>query len=86
LFGATFVLLADDAGTLADAIEVATDLSIPRRAETLGDATWHELYGIQPGGAVLVRPDGHIAWRSATPPTNPAKELHSALLCGAGHK
>lgn len=25
---------------------------------------FHDLYGISPAGAVLVRPDGHVAWRS----------------------
>jgi hypothetical protein len=26
-------------------------------------------YGIDPDGAVLIRPDGHIAWRSRKGPT-----------------
>lgn len=30
------------------------------------DATaWCDLYGVTPAGAVLIRPDGHVAWRSA---------------------
>lgn len=28
---------------------------------------FHELYGIERGGAVLVRPDGHVYWRSVNP-------------------
>lgn len=28
---------------------------------------FHKLYGIERGGAVLVRPDGHVYWRSAKP-------------------
>lgn len=28
------------------------------------DKSWHATYGVEPGGAVLVRPDGHVAWRS----------------------
>ncbi len=27
---------------------------------------FHELYGIERGGAVLVRPDGHVYWRSVS--------------------
>ena len=26
---------------------------------------WAALYGVEENGAVLVRPDGHVAWRSA---------------------
>ena len=26
--------------------------------------TWHEVYNVSANGAVLVRPDGHVAWRS----------------------
>ena len=29
------------------------------------DATWNWCYGIDDAGAVLVRPDGHVAWRAA---------------------
>ncbi|WP_407696298.1 aromatic-ring hydroxylase C-terminal domain-containing protein [Streptomyces bikiniensis] len=42
----------------------------PPRAHVLGGApdeegrTWTDLYGIAPAGAVLVRPDGHVAWRA----------------------
>jgi putative polyketide hydroxylase len=32
------------------------------------DGTFQANYGIEEGGAVLVRPDGHVAWRA---PTNP---------------
>jgi hypothetical protein len=28
---------------------------------------------------VLVRPDGHVAWRAATAPDNPAETLRSVL-------
>lgn len=27
-------------------------------------AGWPAQYGVSPAGAVLVRPDGHVAWRS----------------------
>jgi 2-polyprenyl-6-methoxyphenol hydroxylase-like FAD-dependent oxidoreductase len=44
-------------------------------------------YGIGPGGAVLVRPDGVIAWRARTAAEDPETTLHeavSAVLCRPG--
>ena len=35
-------------------------------------------YGVQRDGAVLVRPDGHVAWRSHSAPVTGA-EVESAL-------
>jgi hypothetical protein len=37
-----------------------------------------EAYGIEADGAVLVRPDGHVAWRSCAAPTS-ANVLEGAL-------
>jgi hypothetical protein len=45
------------------------------RAET----DLHVAYGITPTGAVLVRPDGHVAWRAPSAPSNPAATLDSAM-------
>ena len=41
--------------------------------------TWHRIYEITTQGAVLVRPDGHVAWRSITIPDNPKHELEVYL-------
>lgn len=44
------------------------------------DSVFEERYGLQKGGAVLVRPDGHIAWRSTgLPDKNAESDLQSAL-------
>jgi putative polyketide hydroxylase len=32
----------------------------------IDDPQWPALYGIEPTGAVLVRPDRHVAWRAVT--------------------
>ncbi|MEV0980904.1 FAD-dependent oxidoreductase [Streptomyces sp. NPDC049915] len=40
---------------------------------------WHERYGVSAGGAVLVRPDGFVAWRSATAPADAAGAVTDAL-------
>lgn len=36
---------------------------------------WHNIYEITTTGAVLIRPDGHVAWRSKEMVTNPMKQL-----------
>jgi 2,4-dichlorophenol 6-monooxygenase len=43
------------------------------------DGSWAALSGIGPDGAILVRPDGHVAWRSGSVPANPSVELEAAL-------
>jgi 2-polyprenyl-6-methoxyphenol hydroxylase-like FAD-dependent oxidoreductase len=49
------------------------------------DADFTELYGIGPSGAVLVRPDGHVAFRSADADADPAATLADALHVALGH-
>ncbi|MES5482491.1 FAD-dependent monooxygenase [Bradyrhizobium sp. INPA03-11B] len=39
------------------------------------EAIWMNAYGVQDGGAVLVRPDGYVAWRAASLPDDPARVL-----------
>ena len=69
-------------------LEAARDGSLPLRIRSLeisdkGDAVpegdFTALYGISGSGAVLVRPDGHVAWRAAGLATEPARELSAAL-------
>ena len=38
-----------------------------------------EAYGIDPGGAVLVRPDGVVAWRSTTAIEDPRPRLERVV-------
>jgi 2,4-dichlorophenol 6-monooxygenase len=42
-------------------------------------SAWAELSGTDDSGAVLVRPDRHVAWRCCTLPPNPDKDLDVAL-------
>jgi 2-polyprenyl-6-methoxyphenol hydroxylase-like FAD-dependent oxidoreductase len=85
-----FTLLhASDGQFWADAV-TAADLPVPLRSFGIGDggdvqtdtAAWLELYGLTRTGAVLIRPDGHVAWRSARA-GDPA-ELIAACLTAAG--
>jgi putative polyketide hydroxylase len=48
------------------------------------DGNWHHAYGVDTDGAVLVRPDGHVAWRSRSSASNPLEVLRSALDCLLG--
>jgi hypothetical protein len=79
LFGKNFVLLAGAAGDAwrDAATNAASELGAPvdtyriapaaRPGEGLADpgGRFEAAYGIGPSGAVLVRPDGYIAWRAA---------------------
>jgi len=40
---------------------------------------WHELYEITTTGAVLIRPDGHVAWRSNSIVEQPLKTVRQVL-------
>ena len=62
----------DGAPWHAAARQVRRALGVPLGAITVGGAdvqdlsgAWHSAYGVDSDGAVLVRADGHIAWRSA---------------------
>ena len=59
--------------------DVSAKLGIPLSLQRLPNA--HSADGIQMGlrGAVLVRPDGHVAWRMPYIPENPARELAGAV-------
>lgn len=73
LFGDGFVLLVDR--DKDDAI----DTDVPLRTAVLAGDQWRSEYGIDPGGAVLVRPDGHVAWRAAQPVDDLASVVPSVL-------
>jgi 2-polyprenyl-6-methoxyphenol hydroxylase-like FAD-dependent oxidoreductase len=85
LFGSAFVALTDPAGEpeLNQAVAVARSTGVPLAALAVDAADWHDVYGVGPGGVVLVRPDGYVAWRSSTPPETPHL-LASALRTATG--
>ncbi len=43
------------------------------------DGTWAQVSGLESGGAVVVRPDNHIGWRSAAASSAPAEDLLDAV-------
>ncbi|MGZ6535798.1 MAG: FAD-dependent monooxygenase [Actinomycetota bacterium] len=86
LFGHTFVALTDSPGKRAmeSAADGARATGIPLVVHVIDAATWHELYGVERGGGVLVRPDGYVAWRSSGPPKS--DELAAALQVAVGNR
>ena len=83
------LLTGSGAKTWRDAgSQEARALAIPFAAFGVGPAgdfdvvegNWAELYGVETGGAVLVRPDGHVAWRSRGSETEPRKVMRTALV------
>jgi putative polyketide hydroxylase len=82
LFGSTFVALTDPPGkrALDTAADIARATGIPLVVHVIDAAAWHDLYGVERGGVVLVRPDGYVAWRGTGP-----RELAAALRVAAGY-
>ena len=88
LFGPHFVLLAGaDGEAWRRAAQAIDPTSPPLLVFTIGanadlgdpDGSWHQAYGVEPDGAVLVRPDGHVAWRTRSGASNPLKILYAAM-------
>lgn len=92
LYERSFVLLSA-AGTpwRAAAAQVAEQLSARLAGYTIGsaadadlvqpaDADWTEVHEIAAGGAVLVRPDGFVAWRCEDAVADPQEALLTAMM------
>ena len=79
LLGREFVLLTAPPGSAWQ--DAAAALTSPRIASPVidGDAAWLQAYGVDEHGAVLVRPDGHVAWRSRSAAADPAAVLRAVL-------
>jgi putative polyketide hydroxylase len=90
LYERSFVLLCGDAGRCAAARAVGERLKVPLDAcsigngaeydlDTGGDADWSSAHGTTPQGAVLVRPDGFVAWRAEDATVDLETELTGVL-------
>ncbi|SEG58802.1 2-polyprenyl-6-methoxyphenol hydroxylase [Nonomuraea solani] len=88
LFGSGFVLLADrecgqawmDAGRLVkERLGVGLTRLLVNDELMDVEGVFRERYGVGGGGAVLVRPDGYVAWRSPDLVTDPADTLERVL-------
>ncbi|GAA3776740.1 hypothetical protein GCM10022403_009380 [Streptomyces coacervatus] len=93
LYEQSLVLLSDADGPNGwhrAAIRLAVETPVPIRSYRMGtgpgaelvvqgDAHWTERHGTTPGGAVLVRPDGFVAWRSPGPEPDAESVLRQVL-------
>ena len=92
LFGRDFVVLAgpEGDGWCAAGRAAGDALGVPVRTHQIGadvsDATGEleTAYGTGAAGAVLVRPDGIIAWRASAAGDDPENELSGALGAALG--
>ncbi|MEV4743085.1 FAD-dependent monooxygenase [Streptomyces sp. NPDC049555] len=76
LYGRDFVLLTGSPTWRSAALAAAERLQMPVAVPDL-DGPWAPAHGVTPSGAVLVRPDGIIAWRAAA--TGDPRDVERAL-------
>lgn len=87
--GTQFTLFHGGAGNVWERAgsAVTAETGVPVAVRSLARATRGdvlELFGISRSGAVLVRPDGHVAWREAHASTTATRQLCDALTVAVG--
>jgi 2-polyprenyl-6-methoxyphenol hydroxylase-like FAD-dependent oxidoreductase len=89
LFARSFVLLTGPAGEAWSAVDRP---GVPLRTYRIGtdlldvEEKFAERYRLAPDGAVLIRPDGYVAWRWETQPGRPADALQEAFSALLGRR
>jgi putative polyketide hydroxylase len=81
LVGNGFVLLTAAAGTewSEAANHLANDCPIRLKTMTIDDTGFASAYDLDEDGAVLIRPDGYIGWRSRSKTSDPSQTLREAM-------
>ena len=88
-FGKNFVLLSGSEAWCSASRGAAAELGVEIDAHVISESGWKEFYEVGTQGAVLVRPDGHVAWRTREPAADGPGALTEALArilegCGTG--
>lgn len=90
LVGPDFLLLTGErGGAWIDALDKCA-VSVPTRAVQIGvdiedvNGTFFDTVGIETGGCLLIRPDGHVAFRSPSATDKPCEALDRALRRAIG--
>jgi putative polyketide hydroxylase len=89
MLGPAFTLLTGDNGALWSDAAAATSaaLGVPIGIRRIGpegdvvdaDGKWGQVTGLAPDGALLVRPDDFVGWRTEELPADPEAELRHAV-------
>jgi len=79
--GNGFILLTAGGGRIwaEAACELASDHSLPLKTQTIDEEAFRSAYDLDPSGAVLIRPDGYVGWRSRAITDDPARTLREAI-------
>jgi putative polyketide hydroxylase len=84
LFGETFVLLVAGQGSGWETAAAGLVGVVPLHVHAIDEPTFASAYDLAPGGAVLVRPDGIVAWRSEAEPVGATAALRGAMAAATG--
>ena len=77
--GDRWLAAADSAAESTDAPLSAFRIGGPGCMQRSGDPRWEEVVGVDPTGALLIRPDGYVAARWRSLPESPVSALKHAL-------
>jgi putative polyketide hydroxylase len=95
LFERQFVLMSGPRDEIwrSAAQAAAQDLGLPLSVHAIGpggdlepEGDWAQLYGLDALGAVLVRPDGHVAWRTRGQSNDALALMRHALAASSGRQ
>jgi hypothetical protein len=77
--GNGFALLTASGGHAWIEAAKGLDGTLALRTLAIEDDSFASTYELENSGAVLVRPDGHVGWRSRSSTQNPSRTLRDAL-------
>jgi putative polyketide hydroxylase len=77
--GNGFALLTASGGQAWIDAAQALDGTVPLRSMAIADDSFASAYELDKSGAVLVRPDGYVGWRSRAATDDPSRTLRDAL-------